>query len=91
MFLGVEETIVGLLLCCDVGMVHSSGIRDVLLLFCGGIGTLQSDNGDANENVAENLIDFASFKTFSPLYKVNQLLERRKVRLELKSGDRVRV
>ena len=35
-------------------------------------------------------IDFASFTTFSPLYQVTQLLERREVRLELKRGDRVR-
>ena len=36
-------------------------------------------------------IDFASFKIFPPLYQVTQSLERRKVRLELKRGDRIRV
>ena len=52
------------------------------------IGTLRSDNGgDASERI---WIDFRSFKTFSPLYQVTQLLERRDVRLELKRGDRVR-
>ena len=33
MFLGVEETIVGLLLCCDVGVVHSSGIAMFYFFF----------------------------------------------------------
>ena len=35
-------------------------------------------------------IDFASISTFSPLYQVTQLLDRREVRLELKRGDLVR-
>ena len=54
------------------------------------IGTLQSDNGDTNENIAAK-IDFASFETFLPLYQVTQLLEGRVVRLELKRGNRVGV
>ena len=37
------------------------------------------------------LYDFASFKTRSPLYKFTQLLEKRKVRLELKRRDCVLV
>ena len=37
------------------------------------------------------LYDFASFKTRSPLYKFTQLLEKRKVRLELKRRDYVLV
>ena len=36
-------------------------------------------------------IDFASFKTFSPLYQVTQSLESREVKLELKRGDHVRI
>ena len=36
-------------------------------------------------------IDFASFKNFPPLYQVTRLLKRRKVRFELKTGDRIRV
>ena len=45
------------------------------------LGTLRSDNSDANENVAEE-IDFASIETLPPLRQVTQLLERREVRLE---------
>ena len=33
-------------------------------------------------------IDFASLETFSPLYEATQLLESRKVKLELKRGNR---
>ena len=54
------------------------------------IGTLRSDNSDANENVAEE-IDFASFETLPPLCQVTQLLERREVRMEMKRGDCVPV
>ena len=54
------------------------------------LGTLRSDNSDANENVAEE-IDFASFETLPPLCQVTQLLKRREVRLEMKRGDRVPV
>ena len=50
-------------------------------------GTLRSDKGDTNENVPWK-IDFASLETFSPLYEATQSLESRKVKLELKRGNR---
>ena len=69
-------------LLCTSKQVHE-WVRSIL-------GTLRSDNSDANENVAEE-IDFASFETLPPLCQVTQLLERRAVRLEMKRGDRVPV
>ena len=36
-------------------------------------------------------LDFVSFETFAPLYQVTQLLESRKLRLEMKRRNRVRV
>ena len=50
-------------------------------------GTLRSDKGDTNENVPWK-IDFASLETFSPLYEATQSLESRRVKLELKRGNR---
>ena len=35
-------------------------------------------------------LDFVSFETFAPLYQVTQLLESRKLRLEMKRRNRVR-
>ena len=69
-------------LLCTSKQVHE-WVRSIL-------GTLRSDNSDANENVAEE-IDFASFETLPPLCQVTQLLERREVRLEMKRWDRVPV
>ena len=69
-------------LLCTSKQVHE-WVRSIL-------GTLRSDNSDANENVAEE-IDFASFETLPPLCQVTQLLARREVRLEMKRGDRVPV
>ena len=36
-------------------------------------------------------LDFVSFETFAPLYQVTQLLESKKLRLEMKRRNRVRV
>ena len=36
-------------------------------------------------------IDFVSFQTFSLLFQVTQLFQGKEIRLELKTGDRVRL
>ena len=53
------------------------------------LGSLGSDNGDANENIAEKSGPMKLFPL--PIYQVTHLLESRKVRLELKRGDSIRV
>lgn len=45
------------------------------------IGTLRSDNGDANKNVAKK-IEFVSFQTFSRFFQVAQLRKSRKTMSE---------
>ena len=52
------------------------------------LGTLRSDNGDTNENVAEKSGPMKLFPL--PIYQVTHLLERRKVRVELKRVPTVR-
>ena len=45
------------------------------------IGTLRSDNGDANKNVAKK-IEFVSFQTFSRFFQVAQLRQSRETMSE---------
>ena len=52
------------------------------------IGTLRSDNGDANKNVAKK-IEFVSFQTFSRFFQVAQLRQSRETMSE-REGERVR-
>ena len=53
------------------------------------LGSLRSDNGDTNENVAEKSGPMKLFPL--PIYQVTHLFGSRKVWLELKRGDSVRV
>ena len=50
------------------------------------IGTLRSDNGDANKNVAKK-IEFVSFQTFSRFFQVAQLRQSRETMSE-REGER---
>ena len=57
------------------------------------IGTLRSDNGDANKNVAKK-IEFVSFQTFSRFFQVAQLRQSRETMSEREGGGgegRIRV
>ena len=49
------------------------------------IGTLRSDNGDANKNVAKK-IEFVSFQTFSRFFQVAQLRQSRETMPERGGG-----
>ena len=49
------------------------------------IGTLRSDNGDANKNVAKK-IEFVSFQTFCRFFQVAQLRQSRETMSERERG-----
>ena len=49
------------------------------------IGTLRSDSGDANKNVAKK-IEFVSFQTFSRFFQVAQLRQSRETMSEREGG-----
>ena len=67
-------------LLCTSKQVHEL-VRSIL-------GTLRSDNSDANENVAEEQT-LRPLKFYRPYVKSPSHFERREVRLEMKRGDRV--
>ena len=54
------------------------------------IGTLRSDNGDTNKNVAKK-IEFVSFQTFSRFFQVAQLRQSRETMSEREGGGEGRI
>ena len=68
-------------------IVNTAGLQ-VLIRIIGTLNTIQQQRHQWKHCWK---IDFASYETFPPLYRVTQLLEGRVVRLELKRGNRVGV